>query len=50
VGELAARTCVAQTSTTEPSLPNVVDGVYFLKMGYPECLHFYGDTPTERER
>jgi hypothetical protein len=50
VGELAARTCAMQTPNPEPRLPNVVDGVYFLKMGYPECLHFYGDMPPERER
>jgi hypothetical protein len=50
VGELAARTCATQPQRTEPSLPNIVDGVYFLKMGYPECLHFYGGTPPEHER
>jgi hypothetical protein len=43
VGELAGRTCATQTQTTGASYPNVVDGVYFLKMGYPECLHFYED-------
>jgi hypothetical protein len=50
VGELAAGTCAAQPPGTERILPNVVDGVYFLKMGYPECLHFYGDAAPEHER
>jgi hypothetical protein len=43
VGELAERTCAEQArlNNAGPStLPNVVDGVYFLKMGFPECIHF----------
>jgi len=39
VGELAGRTCAA--GTAKPfDLPNVVDGVYFLHIGYAECLKF----------
>jgi hypothetical protein len=44
VGELAGRTCAAQArlgrSFSEP-LPNVIDGVYFLRMGFPECVKFH---------
>jgi hypothetical protein len=35
VGELAGRTCAAQTTVPQP---NVVEGVYFLRMGLPECV------------
>jgi hypothetical protein len=41
VGELAGRTCAAQAKASgEPRTqqPNVVDGVYFLRMGLPECV------------
>jgi hypothetical protein len=41
VGELAGCICAAQARlgrmSTEPQ-PNVVDGVYFLRMGLPECV------------
>jgi hypothetical protein len=53
VGELAGRTCAAQAMqphTIAGGLPNVVDGVYFLKMGYPECLNFYGQTSETAAR
>ena len=49
VGELAGRTCAAQAKGPRKvavGLPNVVDGVYFLKMGYPECLNFYDQRRT----
>ena len=46
VGYLAARTCEAGSTIMERNhrpllvldLPNVVDGVYFLHTGYPECV------------
>jgi hypothetical protein len=43
VGELAERTCASQAKlgrTVALGLPNVVDGVYFLHMGFPECVKF----------
>jgi hypothetical protein len=48
VGELAGRTCAAAEAAilqtggpiSVPGLPNVVDGVYFLHMGFPECVKF----------
>jgi hypothetical protein len=41
VGELAGRTCAAQAKAPaeqRAQQPNVVDGVYFLRMGLPECV------------
>ena len=46
VGELAGRTCAAQAKLGLPASsnqPNVVDGVYFLKMGFPECVKFLNE-------
>jgi hypothetical protein len=45
VGQLAARTCVAAARAADgpiavEGLPNVVDGVYFLHTGFPECVKF----------
>lgn len=48
VGELAQRTCVAGAAAVSGpddtiavlGLPNVVDGVYFLHTGFPECVKF----------
>jgi hypothetical protein len=47
VGELAKKTCAAAAAdaggtgaVTVAGLPNVVDGVYFLHTGFPECVQF----------
>jgi hypothetical protein len=45
VGDLAERTCAtaarqAQGPIVVLDLPNVVDGVYFLHTGFPECVQF----------
>jgi hypothetical protein len=48
IGELAARTCATAAEAAKQSggriavtgLPNVVDGVYFLHTGFPECVKF----------
>jgi hypothetical protein len=43
IGELARRTCAAQAKlgrSVALGLPNIVDGVYFLHMGFPECVKF----------
>jgi hypothetical protein len=54
-GLLAARTCSDAAALMRadprpvaiPNVPNVVDGVYFLHTGYPECTAFYhpGEPP-----
>jgi hypothetical protein len=40
VGELADTTCRAGAKLEGPviGLPNVLDGIYFLHTGYPECV------------
>ncbi len=43
VGELAERTCATaaqEAPIAVTGLPNVVDGVYFLHTGFPECVKF----------
>lgn len=49
VGELAGRTCATEAKQRKPvasALPNVIDGVYFLRMGFSECVMF--DNPAAR--